>query len=83
MVEKLGDSLTGCTVHPEDFEETNLFQLFTLFLHGVRFLQGRGMIQVLVNPVFEEVKVAKIDNKSVVVQFLCPKSQGYSPTVTV
>jgi hypothetical protein len=41
------------------------------------------MVQIKINPVFKKVKVAKIDYKSVVVQFLCFKSQGYSPTMTV
>lgn len=41
------------------------------------------MIQVEVNPVLNEMKVAEIDYKSVIVQFLGFESKCYGPTVPV
>tara|TARA_A100000164_G_C21350811_1_gene515261 strand:- start:127 stop:438 length:312 start_codon:yes stop_codon:yes gene_type:complete len=41
------------------------------------------MVQILLDPVFNEVKITKVDHKSIVIQRLGYKSDCYCPTMSM
>ena len=39
------------------------------------------MVQMFIDPIFDEMKISKINHKSIIVQFLGFKSQGNGPAM--
>ena len=83
LEEELGDSLAGCALYPDDLEQSGILEFSQLRFARVAFRKDHPMVQVLVYPVLDKVKISEIDHEPIAVQFACLESQGDGPAMPV
>jgi hypothetical protein len=78
---KTGNALAGRGLDPMNSKELFRLKNFEVFLEGVIGAEQNSVVEMLFDPIADEVKITKVDDEPILVQFIRFESKSDGPAV--
>ena len=83
LEKKAGYAFAGGGLDPMNSKELFRLKNFKIFLEGVIGAEQHSVVEMLFDPIADEVKITKVDDEPILVQFIRFESKSDGPAVTM
>jgi hypothetical protein len=81
LEKKAGYAFAGGGLDPMNSKELFRLKNFKIFLEGVIGAEQHSVVEMLFDPIADEVKITKVDDESILVQFIRFEGKSDGPAV--